>query len=187
MDKNKIIANELLKVVGGKPKVTRYWDSTNKKSIDVFFAKDQPFNGIITCASIGLSDHNIGLKSSDKKLRVELIGACNDNHPDFPNLLSTAAFEIIDKGSCNYGTILPRVIELYYPDAIMKHIYLMSPFLWDKLASIELSDLKVAWLLMVPISDGEMKYAMQNGVDELETLFEKEDINIFDLSRKSTI
>lgn len=187
MDKNKKLAYKLLKVVEGNPAVTRYWDASNKKYIDIFCSKNRPYEGINTSATIGLSDHNVGLTSGNKKLRVEIIGACDDDQTEFPNILSTAAFEIIDKAKCNYGDILPRIIELYYPKANMKHVCFMAPFLWEGLATLEFPDTKVAWLLMVPISDNEMKYALQHGVDELESLFERANINIFDINRISAI
>jgi Suppressor of fused protein (SUFU). len=187
MDKNKILANELLKAVAGNPAVTRYWDESEKKHIDIFCSDNRPFLGINTIATIGLSDYNVGLSSGNKKLRVEIIGACNNDQTEFPNILSTAAFEIIDKAKCNYGDIIPRIIELYYPSANMKHVCLMAPFLWEGLVSLELPDEKVAWLLMVPISDNEMKYALKNGINELESLFERASINIFDLNRISAI
>ena len=120
-------------------------------------------------------------------IRIEILGACNNEQIEFPNILSTAAFEIIDRAECNYGLILPRLIELYYPNINMKHICLISPFLWDELKTIELPDIKVAWLLMVPISDEEMNYALKYGVDELESLFEEANIDIFDLNRLSVI
>jgi len=187
MDKNRMIADELLKVVGGKPTVHRYWDTSNTKYIDIFCADDRPYDGVIACATIGLSDHSIGISSQNKELRVEILGACNDNQKEYANILSTAAFEIMDKSECNYGYILPRIIELYYPNVSMKHICLMTPFLWEGLSTIELKDIKVAWLLMVPISDKEMEYALQYGIDELETLFERYNINIFDINRAPTV
>ena len=187
MDKNKLVASEILKAVGGNPTVKRYRDTSDKKYIDIFCSNNRPYDGIITCATIGLSDYNVGLSNQSKMIRIEILGACNNEQIEFPNILSTAAFEIIDRAECNYGLILPRLIELYYPNINMKHICLISPFLWDELKTIELPDIKVAWLLMVPISDEEMNYALKYGVDELESLFEEANIDIFDLNRLSVI
>ncbi|WP_236900445.1 suppressor of fused domain protein [Clostridium estertheticum] len=50
----------------------------------------------------------------------------------------------------------------------MKHVYLMNPFLWDGFKSIEFEDRKVAWLLIIPISNEEKDYAVANGASALE-------------------
>lgn len=42
-----------------------------------------------------------------------------------------------------------------YPNGEMKHVLLVSPFLWYDLTTLNFSDKKVAWLLAVPISDNE--------------------------------
>ncbi|MBZ9617597.1 suppressor of fused domain protein [Clostridium estertheticum] len=53
-------------------------------------------------------------------------------------------------------------------DCEMKHVYLMNPFLWDGFKSIEFEDRKVAWLLIIPISNEEKDYAVANGASALE-------------------
>jgi hypothetical protein len=187
MDKNKIIAQEILKAIGGDPIIKRHWDTTNKKHVDIYCSDNQPYHGITSCATIGLSDIEIGLSSQNKKLRIEIVGACSSEKEELPNILSTVAFEIMDKNECHYGYILQRVVELYYPNIEMKHIYLLSPFLWEELKTIELENMNIAWLLMIPISDDEKNYAQKNGVEALEVLFEKANIDIFNLNRSSVI
>ena len=41
--------------------------------------------------------------------------------------------------------------------------------------------------MAVPISDKELKYAQEYGTDVLEDVFERKDIDVFDLDRKSAI
>ena len=43
----------------------------------------------------------------------------------------------------------------------------------------------VAWLLAVPITDAEAAYAGQHGAEALEDLFERAQIDLFDLDRDS--
>lgn len=50
-----------------------------------------------------------------------------------------------------------------------------------------MSDYYVTWLMMVPISNKEFDFLKMNGAEELEILFEKNDINLFDLNRKSVV
>ena len=41
----------------------------------------------------------------------------------------------------------------------------------------------VAWLMAVPISECEYRYAEAEGPDRLEDLFEQQQIDIFDINR----
>lgn len=187
MDINKIVAKKELEVIGGKPKVFRYWDEKEKKSIDILSCVDRPYTGIISYATIGLSEYDIGMLSDNKKLRVELVGACDEKEEFFANILSTTAFEIMERGNCGYGHIIPNVISQYINDCEMKHIYLMNPFLWDGFKTIEFEDRNIAWLLIIPMSSQEKEYAIANGWDALETKFEEADIDIFNLKRESVV
>lgn len=187
MENNKIIAKKELEVIGGKPSVFRYWDENNEKYVDILSSINRPSEGIITCATIGLSNHDIGMVSDNKELRIEILGACDVNEELFPNMLSTIAFEIMDRRSCGYGHIILDIFEQYMENCEMKHVYLMNPFLWNGFDTIDFSNRKVAWLLIVPISKAEKEYAIEFGGDSLETKFEEADIDIFDLHRESIL
>ena len=187
MDINKIIAKKESEVIGGKPQVYRYWNKTHEKSIDILSCINRPYVGVISYATIGLSNYDIGMSIGNKKLRIELLGACHDKEEFFANILCTTALEIMERNNCGYGHIIPNVIEQYVNDYEMKHIYLMNPFLWHGFETIEFENIEIAWLLIIPISNKEKEYAIANGWEALELKFEKADINIFNLKRKSVI
>lgn len=79
------------------------------------------------------------------------------------------------------------IVGRYIEKVEMKHILFTDPFLWDNINSIDIEDTKVAWLLAVPISEKEYLYAQEKGTDALEKFFEFENIDIFDLNRKSIL
>ncbi|WP_250675743.1 suppressor of fused domain protein [Paraclostridium ghonii] len=187
MDINKIIAKKELEVIGGKPQVHRYWDEKHKKSVDILSCVDRPYTGVISYGTIGLSGYDIRKVSDNKNLRLELLGACDIEEELFANILATTAFEIMEKGNCGYGHIISDVIAQYVVGSDMKHIYLMNAFLWEGFNTLEFENKKVAWLLIIPISGEEKKYALDNGYDALETKFEEMDIDIFNLRRKSVL
>lgn len=59
---------------------------------------------------------------------------------------------------------------------------------WDnKLKPIKLETKIVNWLLAIPISESELQYKIKNGFDNLQNLFEKNEVDIFDLDRKSVL
>ena len=187
MDIKKIIAQKELEAIGGTPKVYCYNNEEGNKSVDILSCMDRPFKDIVSYGTIGLSDYDIGKTSDDKKLRIELLGACDIGEELFPNIISSAVFDIMERENCGYGHIILNVVSEYYNNCEMKHLYLMNPFFWEDMKTIEFDDRKVTWLLIVPISESEKEYAITNGYDALETKFEEADIDIFDLKRKSVI
>ena len=52
---------------------------------------------------------------------------------------------------------------------------------------MEIDNRNIYPLLLVPISDKELDYKNKYGTDALETLFENEAIDIFDIKRKSVV
>ena len=184
---NKAIAQAELKIFGGIPQVTRYWDDSREKSIDVLRSLTVPYEGIQSCASIGVSSTDIGLMSNGKSLRVEILGGADASVKAFPGIMASAGFEIMKMRKCFPGYIVKNVIAQYIPDSDMKHILLTDPFIWENAESIEVDECCVAWLMAVPISEKELKYAQRNGADALEAVFEKRQADIYDLYRESLV
>lgn len=185
---NKIIANEALKAFGGTTrKVIEYLDKNEKSSIDIQIVINRPYKGITSYSTIGLYNYSIGLFVDNIPLNIEFVGACKSEYIFFPNMISTCVFNIINSNyKCQPGSIFPDVVKMYMPDIEMKHILFVSPFLWeDKLKTLEFIDRKIAWLMIIPISENEYKYAIDKGSNRLEDMFEEQQIDFYDLHRKS--
>jgi len=184
MDK-KIIAKAEASAIGGKPEVFAYHNENESKKIAILSSRNRPQNGVITFATIGLFEVDFGLTSNSKNLRFELIGSCDKMIEMFPNMIATAAFNLMESKNCSYGFVATNAISGYLIDTDMKHFYLMNPFLWENLKTISFDETFVTWLMCVPISDLELKFLEQNGSDALENEFEKNDIDVFNIYRKS--
>lgn len=188
-DENKTIAKSALKAFGGKPIVTRYWDNDNGSFIDILTCLDRPERGVTSYSTIGLFEHSIGYSTNNIPIRIEIVGACGSNFEKYSNILASCAFNIINSNfSCYPGAVFTNVIDFYEENCTMKHIFFTSPFIWGSdLKTIDFEATKVTWLLAVPISEQELQYYNQNGSDALESLFEDNEIDIFDLNRNSVI
>ncbi|WP_066064283.1 suppressor of fused domain protein [Neobacillus soli] len=186
-EENKYLAKAALNSFEGKPSAFKYWDDNNKSSVDILSCDDNNEHGVLSFSTIGLSDFSIGYEENKVPIRVELVGA--SDFDCFPNVLATCAFNIINsKFDCSFGSIFKDVVKMYLPESPMKHILFLSPILWkDKLKTIKFEKKQVAWLMAIPISEEEMNYADKNGVKALEELFEENQINVFDLERRSEI
>jgi antitoxin YqcF len=196
-DKNKTIARAALEAFGGKPKpeVSRYWDEKNESFVDILVCQDRPDKGVHSVSTIGLSDHPLfegGREYRDGEgylVRPEIVGACYKEVKEFPNILATAAFYVINsKWFCAPGAIFPNMVKMYLPRVRTKHLMFYPPVLWEEsLKTIQFDELKVAWLMAVPISESEYRFAIDNTLHELEGLLAEHEIDVFDLNRKSVV
>ena len=186
METLKIIAKKELEIFGGKPQVNRYWNEPETMGIDILQCRNVPHETLLSCGTIGLANTDIGLTSGGKKLRVEAIGVCDIGEEIMPNIIATLAFTIMQRKKCYPGLIIKNIVKEYI-DADMKHILLNDPFMWDNARSFSVGDIKVAWLMAIPVSDAEMAYADKHGVEALEDLLEEKDVDVADLWRKSVI
>ncbi|MGD7048805.1 suppressor of fused domain protein [Rossellomorea marisflavi] len=185
---HKIIAKTAHNAFGGKPGVSRYWDENNVSNIDMLTTVNRPVDGVSSYSTIGLSDHSIEWTVDETSLRIEIVGASAKGYEQFPNILASCAFCLINsKFSVSHGEVFRNIIQMYYPNIEMKHVLFVSPFLWEDLKTLEFTNKKVAWLLAVPISENEYLFSQEKGTDSLEELFEQEEIDIFDLDRESIV
>lgn len=170
-----------------KPPIFHLWDDNHKSDIYVMEAADRPQKGVISYATIGLSEHPLIRNGAEFNARVELLGACGSAFPGFNRVLATLAFCIINsKWFCAPGVIFPDVMDMYGISVTMNDIYFANPFLWEGgFKSTKIADRATAWLLAVPVSKQETDFARRYGPAKLEELFAAKDIDIFNLNRAS--
>jgi len=187
-EENKQVARKLVSVFGGKPSVNRYWDENEYSFVDLVACSDQPCERVTSYGTIGLSDHSLIQDGKEFPVRLELVGVSASSFTDFSNILTTAAFYIInEEWFCCPGAVLQNAVDMYDKSLNMKHLMFVPPFLWDKLKTTHYESKSVTWLLAVPISENERQYAENNGSDALENLFEEHQVDIYDLFRKSVL
>ena len=182
----KEIARKLLDNVGGTPRVYAFKDESGKE-IDIFCGDDSLIEYVSSYSTVGLSDYTLNKKIDDKSLRAEIIGSTDSRNDLFPNIISDCAFKVMDGLSpCMPGTVFLNAIDNYYLDSNMKHMLLTIPFLWE-LHDLEFEHEYVTWLFAVPISESEYHFFVENGYQKLEMLFEKKQIDIYDLNRSPVV
>lgn len=188
-NENKSIAKAAAAVFGGAPAVHRYWDDDRKSSIAVLSSEDRPQPGVTSYATVGLSDHALVRAGREFPTRVEFVGACASRYEEFANCLATAAACVSNSGwFVAPGIIFPDVFHMYRTTGEMRHAMFVPPFLWgDEPKTMVLESKTVAWLLMIPISEPEMRLAEASGSSSLEDLFVERQIDVFDLDRASVV
>ncbi len=171
-------------------KVIEYWDDIERSSVDILICKDRPAEDATCYGTVRLSDHPLINSGVEFSSRLELVGVCNNSYEKFPNILSTAAFYIINnQWFCCPGTIFCDIVEMYYENIDMKHLLFATPLLWgdDDWETERFGDKTVAWLMIIPISEKERIFAEKNGSEALEDLVIEREIDVFDLRRPSVL
>ncbi|MGI9542390.1 MAG: suppressor of fused domain protein [Cyclobacteriaceae bacterium] len=186
---NKQIAKYAAPILGINPSAQRFWDEDRKNSLDIFSVDDPTNQKMKFYGTIGVSDATLKIGGEEQSFRLELVIGGDRTLKKIPNILSTCGFYITkDEWECRPGAVFMRMVQMYYPEFEMKHVYFSPPFPWqDKLKPLQLETKKVVWLLAVPISEQELQYKRDNGDKALEALFEEHSVDVFDLKRRSII
>lgn len=188
-EQKRTLVKHLVNVIGGEPKFYTCGDEQGTSTIHVLCIENAPLEGVHFYSTVGTMEYSSGYTSDGVPLRVELLGTCDAREDTFPEILATCAFCIINSNFKIFpGEIFYNVVGMFHSTIDMKHIMFVPPFLWeDELETIRFDDKWVDWLLAIPISENECLYAERHGTDALEELFEKEQIDIFNLQRKSIL
>jgi hypothetical protein len=81
-----------------------------------------------------------------------------------------------------------HLVKAHVPSTTVPHLlFVDSPFLWEELRAQVVGGKTVAWVLAVPISTPERDFAAHRGPEKLESMLEREQIDIFDLNRSSVV
>lgn len=178
--------------IGIEPNVWPYYDDDRSHELSMLKLTDPIEQGVGIYSTIGLSDHenNVEVTGGVQNIPVELMMAVEKRFDKAANILATSAFFVMkDKYEARPGSVFKHMVTYYYKNIDMKHIYLVEPWLWEeKLDQLTLDTKKVAFLMLVPISDAEVDYKLQHGDKALqELLFEEHQIDFYDLKRKSVL
>jgi hypothetical protein len=163
-------------------------DLVEELMIDIFEKSDTPSEGVSVFSTVGLYNYYGGtLSGNNKELNPEIMFVSSSELNYSPGILSTLAFMII-RGELDVepGMIYENLTSEDYPDSDMKHALLAYPYSWE-MGYVELPKTVVPWLQVVPISDAELKCLQKSGYDKLRQLFEDNDIEEFNLYRKSVL
>lgn len=169
-------------------RVARFWTDDESAYVDVAKYDGSPGPGIVAYSTLGLSAAPLMDGATEMPFRVELCGAADEGFDGFANMLASAGFAVLDGEFVYPDRILGGIVAGYYPDLEMKHLLLMTPFLWgERLRSFDAAGRQVAFLQAVPISDAELDLALRTSVDEMTDLLMARGAEPTDLGRASVV
>lgn len=186
-DLGRRVARHVSQVLGGKPTVHRYRSDDTPSYVDVLRTSDPSASGTASYSTVNLSRTSLIDVGQRPGLRVEFVGVANANEEDFGNILAAAALRVIDhRVACAPGCVYENVIAKK-PKRRVRHVLLLPVFAWETLTPLVVDELEVAWLQIVPLTDGEARFAREQGVDRLEKAFEAADVDYALLTRPSVV
>ena len=173
--------------LGGAASLKRHESPEPPGALTVLTAKGTPEPGVSSYATIGFMSHDMGLRAEGASLRAELLMAAPDTADALPGLLVGIALRLARSGAvCRHGKIAADVVPRASPGEL-RHVLFSVPFLWDGPETVRFEDLLVAWLLLVPITEGEREFASRHGVEALEEVFRRQETDVFDLGRMTAV
>jgi hypothetical protein len=169
------------------PDVRRYGDPDDKGVIDMLSCADSPKAGITAYSTVRLSEHT---RADVWAPRYEILGAFPTDTPAFSQVLATCAFDVINEGApLAAGVIHINTFAAHLEAPALRHVLFVSPVLWadGEPKPLRLADRTVVWLMAIPITEAEKTYALTNGARALEVIFDRDDIDLFDINRPSAV
>lgn len=184
-DEERMWAKHVLSHTPGKPQVAKFWDENNEYSVDVLTIPTEQGK---VCSTIGLAQV-VQWPESKPPIRSEILADSTNEDVPVENIISTAAFYIIKDGwRIKPGAIFEKIVSWYIPDKEIKHLLFINQYQWGKeMSRFELPSGTVFPLLAVPITDPEYDFVKKNGIEALEEIWEKNNVNVCNWARKSAV
>lgn len=183
MIKNKAIAHYFAKVTGKDPKVLRL--ENQDQHLDILVCTENGDDQLNVLSTIGLSAHPTNQENRNFELTIVL----NKQFELAPNILATCGFKTLMEGwAITTGAVFSHVFGMYYPEIEAKHGLLVPPYLWkDTLKNLDLGDRLVEWKTIIPVTEKEVTFLLDHSAVELLPKFVEQQVDLFDLKRKSVI
>lgn len=167
------------------------WDTDDTGAPMAFriaqFGPDRPFGGVRTHATLGLSQHRLGLPDGGWVRQELLMHTRDEQLQEFvPALLDQVGAELLGTGQ---GLARGQVIGprgQIFPVGRLTAFYAALPvYLPDEFRTVKVADRPVQLTWLIPITTGEAELASRAGWAELERALENEDPDLTDFHRES--
>lgn len=176
---NKEWANIVSTLTGGARSVANYYDEIETTSIHVLTVL---VDGGKVCATIGLMD-------THHEPPTEILMDSTSVDVKLENIISMAAFFIMKDGwKIRPGAVFETLVSEYHPELAVKHLLFVPQYQWgDALSKVKLEQGYIYPLLAVGITNEELTFLSRHGVSALEELWVKNNVNVLNWHRCSSV
>ena len=169
-------------------KIDKGWKLKHKQSpIQVVRFIDQPFEGMTTYMSLGLSKHPLNLKQG-KDIHQELIFSAHEKYPSeqiASFLVTFAEYLLSRKKALLRGDVVGPSTPLI-PGVPVNSVYSSIPvFFDDSFYVYKGHQLPTVFVWLIPLLEDECKFIKQDGWNSFEDMLESKNPDLLDLDRSS--
>lgn len=181
----------LTRQLGRQPIIAQRNDSEDRWSIGLAKFLHTLMTGLATQATIGLSEFDLRFANGKPfPGGIELLALTNTTTMHFEKALAALSFHAIKTGRvCAPGEVFRDVLSAAIPGVTVPHLFATDPFAWQDgpsaIESFEAGSRKVYWVMVVPISDGELALLRDGGEEALTDRLEEHRVDVADLWRSS--
>jgi hypothetical protein len=166
--------------------VQQGWGSTEGSAgVQVCLFQGQPFDGAVTYATVGLSDHVLFMKER-RPVRQELVFSVHERHAgdDWPSLLFFLSERLLrEHRALLRGDVVPLGAPLR-PGSGSQWLYTSLPILYgDGFSTLEDTEPATVFAWLFPINKSEMAEMAKRGWDAFEDTLERENPDLLDIMR----
>lgn len=150
--------------------------------------KNQPEPNVDTYVTLGLSDEQLEMRRSGRKVRQELLLCVEAHWPerDAASVLLAIAEECTRSGA---AILRGDVVELGQPisnESRITAVYATNPTVFgDKLLAIDSEQPPLVYVWLIPITEAEVDFIRASGWSAFEAALEVEDPDLWDMRRPS--
>jgi hypothetical protein len=167
----------------------RGWSSASLPGVQVCLFRDQPSPGVITLATIGLSNTVLAM-SAERKVRQELLLAVRDDLPaeELAKLLIDVAELLIKRGRALLRGDIVRLGDRVAADSAADALYASIPVAFpDGLATLMDSTPATVVVWLIPLQPPEAAFVESSGWSDFEERLEAANPDLFDPERESVV
>lgn len=176
-------------MLGSSATFSRYGGPAGASDLYVAVFNDVPSEGYVSYATLGLSEHPIIHDGKELTVRVELVALTAGQSTEVQDCLANTVLNIRSNSWVPLpDAVIPHAVEQCVPGSTLHHLLLVDPFSWGgTLTSTETPNGPLAWLQAIPIAESELRYAVENSLDDLKRIFEERDVDVADFGRASVV
>ncbi|MCF3500436.1 suppressor of fused domain protein [Stenotrophomonas maltophilia] len=188
-EQHRAVAMHAIKVMGaeGRPKVQAFHDDHRLRTVDILTTFSSPEAGLKSISSIGLSDSVLRhAEGHELETRVELCACAEQNALHWDNVVASTAFAIMrDRTAVQPGSVIPDILQDYFPSTRMPHVYLVPPFFWNdaRFPGLQFPPVAINWLQCIAIHESERQLVERIGGDAFDDLLQRHEVDVLDMHR----
>ncbi|MCU1125810.1 suppressor of fused domain protein [Stenotrophomonas maltophilia] len=188
-EQHRAVAMHAIKIMGGggRPKVQAFHDDHRQRSVDILTTFSSPEAGLKSIASIGLSDFVLRrAEGHELETRVELCACAEQDALHWDNVVASTAFAIMrDRAAVQPGSVIPNILQDYFPSTRMPHVYLVPPFFWNdaRFPGLQFPPVAINWLQCIAIHESERQLVERIGSDAFDDLLQQQEMDVVGMHR----